>query len=242
MLKLIIPFLPLFAFSEASAMNVLITGANRGIGLEFARHYKERGYTVIGTARNLDQATELKALGVRVELLDVADASSIAALKQRLANVPLDIVINNAGVLEGKNATLETLNFDDFAKSFAINSTAPIRVTQALLPNLRAGKQKKIINITSQLGSIQDNSGGYYPYRASKAALNQLTKTMSLELEKENFICIVMHPGWVKTDMGGPMAPITPKQAVQAMLTIIDGLDKSSNGRYLDLHGNSIPW
>ena len=242
MLKIMILFLPLFAVSFLNASTVLITGANRGIGLEFARQYKAKGYEVIGTARNPQEATDLRNLGVRVEQLDVAESSSVAAIKKRLTGVPIDLLINNAAVLVGEDSTLETLDIDELNYSFAVNSSGPLRVTQALLPNLRAGKQKKIINVTSQLGSIQNNTGGIYSYRASKAALNQLTKTMSIELGSENFICIVMHPGWVRTDMGGPMATYTPEQAVRFMIGVIDRLDKGSNGHFLDLQGREIPW
>ena len=242
MLKLLFPFLPLFAFSSLTATTVLVTGANRGIGLEFARQYKAKGVDVIATARDPDKAAELRSLGVRVEQLDVADPASVAALKKKLSGVPIDILINNAGVLEGQHSTFESLDLDQLVSSYAVNSIGPMRLTQALLPNLRAGQNKKIINISSTLGSIEQNNGGMYPYRASKAALNQLTKTMSIDLEKEKFICIVMHPGWVKTDMGGSQATYTAEQSVQAMLQTINRLDQSSNGHYLDLKGNQIPW
>jgi NAD(P)-dependent dehydrogenase (short-subunit alcohol dehydrogenase family) len=242
MFLVLLMLLPLLALSFLGADTVLITGANRGIGLEFARQYKSKGYEVIGTARKPDEASKLKAIGVRVEQLDVADPSSVSALAKKLENVPIDILINNAGILQGRESNLETLNFDELAESFAVNASGPLRVSQALLPNLRKGKEKKIVNITSTLGSIQNNNGGMYPYRASKAALNQLTKTMSLDLEKEGFICIVMHPGWVRTEMGGIWATYTPEQSVRSMIHTIDRLVRSSNGRFFDLNGNQIPW
>lgn len=224
-----------------NASTVLITGANRGIGLEFARQYKEKNYDVIATARNPKEADKLRSLGVRIEQLDVGEPSTIAALSKKLSGIPIDILINNAGILLERDS-LETVTFEDMSHSFAVNSSGPLILSQALLSNLREGKHKKIINITSMLGSIQNNNGGMYPYRASKAALNQITKTMSIDLKNEGFICIVVHPGWVKTDMGGSMATYTPEQSVRSMINLIDGLDHKANGRYFDLHGDQIPW
>jgi NAD(P)-dependent dehydrogenase (short-subunit alcohol dehydrogenase family) len=236
-------FISMLFLSFLDANTVLITGANRGIGLEFARQYKAKGYDVIGTARKPEEASKLRALGfVRIEQLDVADPSSVAALAKRLSGIPIDLLINNAGILQGRNSTLETLNIDELSQSFAVNSIGPLRVSQALLPNLRAGKQKKIINLTSTLGSIQNNTGGMYPYRASKTALNQLTKTMSIDLGREGFVCIVMHPGWVRTDMGGAMGTYNPEDSVRSMINVIDKLDLRSNGQFLDLKGDQISW
>lgn len=219
---------------------VLITGANRGIGLEFARQYQSKGFHVIGTTRKESQ--ELNALNIQVEHLDVSDPKTISTLAKKLSQTPIDILINNAGVLEKDDSTLENLKMDALSHSFAVNATGAIFVTQALLPNLRSGKQKKIINITSELGSIEENTGGYYSYRASKAALNQLTKTMSLDLKSEGFICLALHPGWVKTDMGGSSAPYTTDQSVRSMIQVIDVIDQRANGLYLDLKGSQIPW
>lgn len=238
MFWLILMGIPMFL----SANTVLITGANRGLGLEFARQYKAKGYDVIGTARKTTEAHQLRALGVRVEELNLSDPASVTALTKGLDQVPIDLLINNAGILLGQDSNLQTLNFDELASSFALNATGPIRLTQALLPNLQKGKEKKIVNITSLLGSIQNNSGGMYSYRASKAALNQLTKTMSIELEKEGFICVVLHPGWVRTDMGGEGAPYVPEESVRSMISVIDKLKPSSNGQFFDLNGQQIAW
>lgn len=221
---------------------ILITGANRGIGLEFARQYSERGDKVIATARDPNKAEALKELGVRIEQLDVTDTESVAQLVKQLDGLPIDRLINNAGIFRGRSDRIEDLEMEDFNQSFAVNATGPIRVAQALLPNLKKGELKQIINISSQLGSIQNNQGGMYAYRASKAALNQITRTMSLELGREGFICIAIHPGWVKTDMGGVSATFTPKESVQAMTQTIDQLTRRSNGAYIDLNGGALPW
>lgn len=222
---------------------VLITGANRGLGLEFAKQYQALGYHVIATARRPNQAHNLSKLDVQVEALDVTSSSSMQALVAKLNNRPIDLLINNAGIIgDRKNATFTEMDIDTLSKTFDVNSVGPARVTIALLPNLINGHQKKIINITSRLGSIENNTGGYVAYRASKAALNQLTKSMSIDFAAKGFICVAMHPGWVKTDMGGPYATLHPEQSIQTMIKTINGLQHSDNGRYIDLNGKSLPW
>jgi NAD(P)-dependent dehydrogenase (short-subunit alcohol dehydrogenase family) len=221
---------------------VLITGANRGIGLEMARQFSERGYTVIGTARKPVEATDLKALKVRVEQLDVTDTASVQALAARLEGVPIALLVNNAGVGGQRPDSFENTNFDEVAKTFDVNSLGPMRVTQALLPNLEAGEDKTVVQISSTMGSIEQNRGGYYGYRASKAALNMFNKSLSAELGQRGYTCVVMHPGWVKTRMGGAAAPVEPEDSVAGMLKVIDGLSADDNGRFIDYQGNVIPW
>ena len=167
---------------------VLVTGANRGLGLEFVQQLQAKGYEVIGTARSPQKATELNATGARVEQLDVADAASVAALAERLVDTPIDILINNAGMLNRADSTMDTLDFDVMERSFQVNSLGPLRVTQALLPNLNAGKGKTVVSITSRLGSIELSTGGLYSYRTSKTALNQINKIMSSELAPQGFM------------------------------------------------------
>lgn len=226
----------------ADAATVLITGANRGIGLEYARQFEARGYRVIGTARNPDEATELKQVSDRVEALDVTDAASVAALAERLKGVPIDILINNAGILDRTDMSIDKVDFSMMERTFAVNTFGPLRVVQALLPNLRAGERKLIANMSSQMGSIANSSGGTYAYRASKTALNQINRGLSIELGKEGFICVVLHPGWVATDMGGASATYTPAQSVTGLIEVIEGLDATDNGRFYDLKGAELPW
>lgn len=221
---------------------VLITGANRGIGLELARQYSERGDTVIGTARKPDEALELESLEVRVEQLDVADTASVRALASRLEGVPIDLLINNAGISGHRAKSFEKTNFDEIAKTFDVNSLGPMRVTQALLPNLEAAEGKTVVQIGSTMGSIEQNRGGHYGYRGSKAALNMFNKSLAGDLGKRRFVCVVMHPGWVKTRMGGPSAPLEPEESVAGMLEVIEGLTPEDNGRFIDYKGNTIPW
>ncbi len=230
------------ASAAQDKLTVLVTGANRGIGLEMARQFSERGYTVIGTARKPGEATDLKALEVQVEQLDVTDNASVAALAARLEGVPVDLLINNAGVRGQKARTFAATDFDKVAHTLDVNSLGPMRVTQALLPNLEAGEGRTVIQISSVMGSIEQSSGRSFGYRASKAALNMLNKTLAAELGGQGFVCVAMHPGWVKTRMGGAGAPVEPKDSVAGMLEVIDGLTPDDNGRFLDYEGKTIPW
>jgi NAD(P)-dependent dehydrogenase (short-subunit alcohol dehydrogenase family) len=230
---------PVWAQGEGT---VLVTGANRGLGLEFVKQLQAKGYTVIGTARNPATATELKATGARVEPLDVASQGSVEAMAKVLAGVPIDILINNAGMANRADSSLQTLDFDAMERTFQVNSLGPLRVIQALLPNFEAGQGKTIINITSRLGSIELSTGGLYSYRTSKTALNQINKIVSVELAPRGFTSIVMHPGWVRTDMGGADATLSIPQSITGMLAVIEGLTPEKTGKFYNYNGEEIPW
>ena len=229
--------------NETYAATVLITGANRGIGLELARQYSEAGWQVIGTARQPDQATELANLNnARVMQLDVTDQDSVTRLANELSGQPIDLLINNAGILPRMQSVAD-IDIDQFEHILAVNSTGPVRVTQALLPNLRAGQQKKVSNITSNLGSITKNTaGGSYGYRESKAALNMFTRSLAAELRPEGFICVVIHPGWVQTDMGGANAPVPVQESVTGIRSVVDNLAPEDSGEFWTFKGDQIPW
>ena len=220
----------------------LVTGAGRGIGLEFARQLRARGDTVIGTVRDPARAGALRDLDVRVETLAVDDPASVSALGARLATVPIDTLINNAGV-GGMGGGLAELRAAELQRVFAVNAIGPMLVVQALLPALRAGRGRRIAHITSLMGSIGDNgSGGAYAYRASKAALNMLNRSLALELGSERFVCVVLNPGWVRTDMGGARAPLAVDASVRGLLALSDGLAPEASGRFYDHDGKELPW
>jgi len=221
---------------------VLVTGANRGLGLEFARQYREAGWQVIGTARNLDDAQELAALGVRVMRLDVTSQESADKLAAALDGETIDVLINNAGIFP-RVGKIDEIDFDDYNRTLAVNTVGPVRVTRALLPNLRKGKLKIIAGLSSNLGSIAENErGNFYGYRESKAALNMFTKTLAAELGPEGFICIVLTPGWVQTDMGGPSAPLQPADSISGMKAVLDKLTPADNGTFWSYDGSQMPW
>ena len=228
---------------EADATpTILITGANRGLGLEFARQYHAAGANVIGTARRPDEADELRGLGVRVEQLDVTDPESVKRLAASLGDEPLDILINNAGV-GGRELSIATLDLETADRCYQVNCLGPMRVTQALLPALRRGQDKQVVNITSRLGSLELNSNGrYYGYRESKAALNMFTRSLARELAAEGFVCVVLSPGWVRTGMGGPMARLSPAESISGMRQVIEGLRPEDTGSFFDYQGGRLPW
>lgn len=221
---------------------VVLTGANRGLGLEFARQLIARGDQVIATARNIEGARDLRGLGARVEHLDVTDPASVRTFAASLASAPVDVLINNAGKGGGRES-FEQTDWADVAAFFEANSIGAMRVTQALLPNLRRAKRRLVASVTSRMGSIDDNSsGGAYGYRASKVALNMLNKSLSVDLAREGFTCVVLHPGWVRTEMGGATAPLEAAASVTGMLRVLDRVTAADSGRFLDYEGKTIPW
>lgn len=229
-------------------MRAVVTGANRGIGLEFARQLLRRGDTVEATARRPDAAAELRALGeegkgrLRIHPLDVSDDPSVRAFAEALGSAPVDLLINNAGV-GAFGSALEDLDVQEVLRLFNVNAVGALRVTRALLPNLRQGQHKRVANLTSRMGSIADNtSGGSYAYRMSKAALNMATKSMALDLAEEGISVVVLHPGWVQTDMGGGGALISPEESVSGMLRIIDRLGREDSGKFFHSNGQLLPW
>jgi len=231
------------AHHEKEAKTVLITGANRGLGLEFARQYAEAGWKVIGTARKPAEATDLAELGVRVMQLDVSDAESVAKLAAVLEDQPIDLLINNAGMANRDGMDFETLGFDGIERVLAVNTIGPMRVTRALLPNLRAGDGKQIVHISSGLGSIEENTdGGFYGYRESKAALNMFNRSLAWNYKDEGFTCVVVSPGWVRTDMGGPEANLSPEESITGMRKVIAGLTADDTGTFQAWDGNNRKW
>ena len=221
---------------------VLITGANRGIGLELARQYSEDGWHVIGTARRPDAAKDLLDLGVQVVQLDVTDQESVSRLSAELGDQAIDVLINNAGVLTMVRS-ISAIDFEVFNHLIAVNTVGPIRVTQALLPNLRAGETRKVINISSVAGSIAGKTnGGPYGYSESKAALNMFTRSLAGELRADGFICMVIHPGWVQTDMGGANAAVTVENSASGIRNVVANLTAEDNGEFLTFEGQRLPW
>jgi len=224
------------------AREVLLTGANRGIGLEFARQLAARGDRVVATCRNPAAASELAALDVQVETLDVVEAASIERIAALYEDRNLDLLINNAGVGVG-HRPLGKLDYEEMGIFYATNAVGPLRLIEALLPALRRGEYPTVVSLTSRVGSIQDNtSGGSYAYRASKAALNAITKSLAIDLAEEGFTCVVLHPGWVQTDMGGASAPLPTDQSVAGMLRVLEGLSQEDSGGFFDYTGESLPW
>lgn len=223
---------------------VLVTGANRGIGLEFAKQYAADGWRVIGACRDPKNADELGAIDgevTRLEL-DVADAGSVAAMARALEGAPVDLLINNAGVFGQRGAGVGETDYETWNRTFEVNVAGAMRVLEALMPNLRAGKGKTVVNISSGMGSIERAGPGNHVYRSSKAALNMTMRSVAAELAGEGFIVTLQSPGWVRTDMGGASASLSPEESVTGMRKVIGALTPADNGGYFAYDGDPIPW
>lgn len=214
---------------------LLITGANRGLGLEFARQYAADGWDVVATARS--SSPELDSLGVRVESLDMNDLESVAGFGDRLDS--LDLLIANAGTY-GPRQVGDADEARQWSDTFTVNSIAPFLLAQSVKPHVRRSAGK-LVAISTRMGSIADNgSGGFIAYRSSKAALNAAWK--SLAIDNPTIVCAVLHPGWVETRMGGDSAPLKPEESIAGMRKVIDGLSEGDSGEFFAYDGAQVPW
>ncbi len=213
---------------------VLITGANRGLGLEFVRQYRADGWEVVATARQ--SSPELEAAGATVRSLDMSDLEAVASFG---LDQPLDLLIANAGTYGPRDAANGS-EAREWLDTFAVNTVAPYLLAQAVLPQVKAAGGK-LIAISTRMGSIEDNtSGGFLAYRSSKTALNMAWRTLALA--NRDVTCAALHPGWVQTRMGGANAPVTPQQSVSGMRLVIEGLSPSDSGEFFDYQGHRVPW
>lgn len=228
--------------------SVLVTGANRGIGLEFVKQYAGEGWRVFAICRDPAKAMELndlaKASGVKVTVheAEVTDAKALARLATELKGQPIDLLMNNAGVAVRDAMSFGDSNADSWLKAFNVNCIAPTKVAEALLPNLLAGEKKIVAMMSSRLGSHTYNSGGYLAYRATKAALNSVVRTMAAELQPKGVLTVALHPGHVATDMGGASAPVKPADSVAGLRKVIAGLTPKTSGSFYDYTGAELAW
>lgn len=228
----------------------LITGTNRGIGLEFARQYAQNGWNVIACCRQPEKATQLKELAdkfpdlVTIYQLDVGDHNQISHLSTILINTPIDLLINNAGIYPTSDeAGFGQIDYEVWHKAFQINTMAPLKLAEAFFTQINNSQLKTIAIITSKMGSIDDNKGGgSYIYRSSKTAVNMIGRSLSIDLKQYGIITVILHPGWVKTDMGGPDALINPVQSVLGMQQILSNIRLSDSGKFFAYDGKIIPW
>ena len=229
-----------------SLHQVLITGANRGIGLEFSKQYAADGWNVLACCRHPQSAIDLTALAaahsnVKIYALDVADFTQIDALATQLKDTSIDVLINNAGIYPA--SSFGDVDYAAWAEGFKINSMAPLKMAEAFVQHLTRSQFKKIATLTSKMGSIEDNtSGASYSYRSSKCAVNMVMKNLSIDLKPYGISVVTLHPGWVQTDMGGSNAMINVQTSVSGLRKVIEGLSFDSTGQFIAYDGKPIPW
>jgi NAD(P)-dependent dehydrogenase (short-subunit alcohol dehydrogenase family) len=222
---------------------ILITGANRGIGLELTHSFAKDGWRVHACCRDPQGAGELREIDgtVTVHRLDVTDGTMVAGLAQELAGEPIDILFNNAGVY-GPQTGFGQTDYDAWAPVLSANAFAPLRMAECFVEHVARSERKLILNMSSLMGSIADCGGGSYIYRVSKAALNMITKTLSADLAGRGITVVAFHPGWVQTDMGGRHAPVSTRDSVRGLRKIIGGLTAKDNGGFFAYDGRTLPW
>lgn len=230
-----------------SQATVLITGANRGLGLEFVKQYAEAGWQVIACCRWPDEAKALQALAerhaeqVEVHQLDVANFEEIDALALILQGRAIDLLINNAGVYP--QSEFGDIDYEAWAEAFHINSMAPMKMVEAFVGHVAASNLKKIVTLSSKMGSLDDNtSGGSYIYRSTKTAVNMVMKSLSIDLKPRGIASTILHPGWVRTDMGGPSGLIDAPESVAGLRRVIENLTLENSGRFVAYDGKEIAW
>ena len=229
--------------------NVLITGANRGLGLGLVKKYLENNEKVFCTTRNISKSKELKLLkekhtnNLEICELDLLDKNSPNILSNFLVNKPIDLFINNAGVIGQSAQHFKSISLNPWIEVLKVNLIAPLLITQSIIKNIEKSSEKRIYILSSKVGSIEDNkSGGMYVYRSSKSALNQIVKSLSIDLKPLGISVISLHPGWVRTEMGGPNALISVEESVNGMFGVISNTNIRNSGQFINYDGTQIPW
>ncbi|MGD1878484.1 MAG: SDR family oxidoreductase [Kiloniellaceae bacterium] len=223
---------------------VLVTGTNRGLGFEFVKSFAADGWRVHACARNVEKAKDVRALDgdVVCHKLDVTNGLKVASLARELADEPIDILINNAGVYGPRTGFGET-DYEEWAAVLQVNTLAPLRMVERFAGLVEKSERKLVVNVSSVMGSIaQNTSGGGYIYRSSKAALNMVTKSLANDLTERGLTVVCVHPGWVQTDMGGAQADITPAESVAGLRQVMTGLTAADSGKFFNYDGQPLEW
>jgi len=227
---------------------LLVTGSNRGIGLEIVRQYAQQGWQIHACCRQPDQAQDLQSLAqqnpsIQVHALDIGDETQIAALADKLSDISIDLLFNNAGIYGQQNASFGNTSSQQWLDCFYINCISQLKMCEAFVEQVARSQLKTIASMSSKMGSMADNgSGGSYVYRSSKAALNAVMKSASIDLQPRGIKLAILHPGWVKTDMGGPHAEISSAESVQLMRNTLEKLTLDNSGSFFEIDGSIIPW
>jgi NAD(P)-dependent dehydrogenase (short-subunit alcohol dehydrogenase family) len=229
--------------------SVLITGANRGLGLEFARQYLAEGWQVYATCRDPASAYELRRLAedsdnrLRILAIAVTDSASIQSAATELDEEAIDLLLNNAGIVGPQGQTIGNIDYEAWAEVLAVNTMGPVRVSEAFVKHVARSDRKLIVTLTSGMGSIADNtSGGSIVYRSSKAAVNMVMRSLAIDLAPRGITCAVVNPGWVRTDMGGPNATLEPSESISALRRLIATLGPEQSGQFFNYTGREYPW
>ncbi|MBK5198137.1 MAG: SDR family oxidoreductase [Methyloceanibacter sp.] len=229
--------------------SALITGANRGLGFEFARQYLVDGWQVYAACRDPASASELRRLTetsddkLRMLAMDVTDPASIEAAATELDGQAIDLLLNNAGIIGPRGQTIGNIDYEAWAEVLAINTMGPMRMSEAFVEHVARSDRKLIVTLTSGMGSIADNtSGGSILYRSSKAAVNMVTRSLAIDLAPRGITCVVVNPGWVRTDMGGPNANLQPAESISALRRLIATLGPEQSGKFFNHTGREYPW
>ena len=229
--------------------STLITGANRGLGFEFARQYLADGWQVYAACRNPKSASELRRLAdasddkLQILALDVIDPVSVQAAAAKLDGQAIDLLLNNAGIGGPRGQSVGNIDYEAWAKVLNVNTMGPLRVSEAFVDHVAQSERKLIVTITSGMGSLADNtSGGAYAYRSSKAAVNMVMRSLAIDLAPRNIACVVINPGWVLTDMGGPHATLTTAESVKKLRRLIETLGPGQSGKFFNYDGREYAW
>jgi NAD(P)-dependent dehydrogenase (short-subunit alcohol dehydrogenase family) len=227
--------------------SIMITSANRGLGLEFARQYAVDGWRIFAACRNPDAADDLHELtrtgAATVFPMDVTDLSSIRHAAAGLDGEPIDVLLNSAGIVGKPGQRAGHIDYQSWEQVLNVNTMGPLRVTEAFVEHVARSERKLIVTITSGLGSLTDNtSGGSIPYRSSKAAVNMAMRSAAIDLAPRGIACVLVNPGWVKTDMGGPGAPLTPSESVAALKSLIATFELAHSGKFFHYDGREYAW
>ena len=228
--------------------SALITGANRGLGLEFAQQYLADGWQVFATCRDPGSASELQHLAeashkLRIMALDVTVPETVKAAAAEVTGQAIDLLLNNAGIGGARGQAIGNIDYEAWAKVLEVNTMGPMRVSEAFVEQVARSKRKLIVTLTSGMGSIADNtSGGSIAYRSSKAAVNMVMRSLAIDLAPRGITCVVVNPGWVLTDMGGAQATMTPAESVKKMRDLIETLGPAQSGRFFNHDGREYPW
>jgi NAD(P)-dependent dehydrogenase (short-subunit alcohol dehydrogenase family) len=228
---------------------LLITGANRGLGFEFASQYAAYGWRVFAACRDPAAASELQRLAqnsknmLSIVALDVTDGESVRNAARQHKDVAIDVLINSAGIAEASGQTTGNVDYKSWAHVLEVNTMGPLRVLESFIEHIARSERRLVVTITSGMGSLADNkSGGSIAYRSSKAAVNMVMRSAAIDLAPRGVTCVLVHPGWVRTDMGGPKAPLSPRESVTALRRIIETFGPKHSGKFYNYDGREYPW